>query len=433
MKMRAGFEDYQNKGITVCANLQCKNILFTNKDKEEAVSHYYGSTDNDNVLKSNSGSPCGLVVTCTTCNKKTLLCLHCDYATSSNWNKKNYYLNRHIPEVHNNFIDENLFDDQGRGGTDHDYEVNMSSEILNMSIDDDDEEVGIVTDDDKSVEIPSFDYADFYTNEDYDSDDDSVVQDSEQQPAVINAAPPGFRNTNELLGKFEQVFGDRESALFFCQNHQTPQESDNHIRNKQIPGGIRGLVYRSLTQPFFSHRMSDSVTSGFYFDALLKLNNDASADDKEATLRLIRGQLKMTLPLIKEEEEVPKMPLYMKDARKVILSGKFSMRENIPVEGLVEVDNMHACSSIERVIDLMMAYGTRPDFIQNEFGVRDRSGINGTAAADGICNELRDNAASLGINPGEVAIGWITVWSGEFIILFIFLSEGVIKESYFLS
>lgn len=415
MRMR-GFEDYQ-QGKVVCANHPCQNILLTNR--EEAVSHY-GSTDNinDNVLKSDSGSPCGLVVACSTCRKKTLLCLHCEYATSHNRSKKYYFLTRHIPDVHNNFNGENLFDDQGRGGTDHDDEFNnMSSDILNMSIDDDDEgEVGTVTDDDLSVEIPSIDYANFYTNDDYDSDDDG-----EQQPAVINAAPPGFRNTHELLRTFEQVFGDRQTALFFYQNHQTPQESDNHSRNKQIPGGIRGLVYRSLTQPIFSHTMSDPATSGFYFDALLKLNRDASADDKEATLRLIRGQLLMTLPVIKEEGQVPKMPLYMEEARKIILSGQYSMLENIPVEGLVEVDNMHACSSIERVIDVMMGFGIRPDFIQNEFGVRDRAGINGTAAADGICNELRDIAASRGIDPSEVAIGWITVWSGEFHYLFIFI------------
>jgi hypothetical protein len=319
--------------------------------------------------------------------------------------------------LHSNLLDENLLDQNIDG-------VDISTSMLNMSIDDDDaggelfdnnavwggnlfdDDVGegeVTDDEDRSVVVPhSFDAADLDSEDDDDESDDGV---DEEQP-VINAFPC-FHYNDELFQKFEGSFGDPLSSLFFYQNHLT--ESDSC----KIPGGIRGIVHRSLAQDLGSTDMSDPIEAGFYFDALLKMKGDASEDDKEATIRLIRGQLQLTLPLMRGDAELPKMPLCMEDARKCILSGQYSMLENIPVEGLVNVDNMHACSSIEKVIDVMMGMGIRPSFIQSEFGVRDSTGINGTVAANDICNELRDNAASLGINPNNVAIGWITVWSGK--------------------
>jgi hypothetical protein len=68
-----------------------------------------------------------------------------------------------------------------------------------------------------------------------------------------------------------------------------------------------------------------------------------------------------------------------------------------------------------QTLTILFRQGIRPDFAQNEYGVRNRSGINGTPAADFLVNDLRAYAISHNVDPDAVAIGWISIWSDSFL------------------
>lgn len=141
--------------------------------------------------------------------------------------------------------------------------------------------------------------------------------------------------------------------------------------------------------------------------------NDSTEEDKELQIYLIRGIFDTTLPKLRVGEVLPTLPINVEDANRMILRNRFSMRRQHPIEGLVRMDELHAYSSIERTIDIMMGKGIRPSFIQDEFGNRNSNGLNGTAAADDILKYLKEEAERSGRDPNKVAIGWITLWSGK--------------------
>lgn len=361
------------------------------------------------TISVNSDSDSATVVAvkfhCLDCAQCILFCAHCNhYASKCNTRNIRYFLGSsgHLHKQHSHLFrvdEENTemvdFDHMSFGG-DSDCVDNQN---------DNDSEDGMASCD-KSVAFTVAEEEEEEEEEEEWCDDLNDYDDDEEDTTTISLV-----NNNGGFQMFKELFCDEPTSLFFFHQHQTFNDKP------PVPGGLMGIVYRCICQqPSFGR--CDPATTKTFFNLLLLLDKETEIE-KEIQMDLICGILTMLQPKLQAGEEIPTFPITVEDANSMILRKPFAMRRQLPLEGLVKVDKLHAVTSIDRTIDIMMGLGVRPHFTQDEFGKRDETGINGTVAADEIVQELRELARQNGIDPDTVAIGWITIWSDSFLASFL--------------
>ena len=379
---------------------------------------------NDTIVHE-SGIDVGFTALCQECSRKFILCCLCaTYVTKYDY--RHYFLTNHMGNVHpevcspvENYIgasDETMGDDHNSMGScvienihdvsDEGVELAGNNDC-NMDVTGDEEEClsdrseencvapCVVSEDEDAEE------QDEESSDEEDQDDTWQIDQSLSHACLI---------ANELFAKMNSIFeGNFPLSAYFYHQYQTFDDNCN------VAGGIRGIVHRSLTQKRHSLQCENEDTSKLYFTLLLKLHGETKADI-ELTLTLINEMRHSFLPYLKQQTLLPRIPTNTEEANQMILTSCHSMLRNLPVAGILDGagdDDFHALSSLQKTIDIMMGLGTRPSFIQNEFGEIDGKGLNGTQAANDILQELREVARRGGHDPDKVAIGWITLWSGK--------------------
>lgn len=358
-------------------------------------------------VKTDAAVLVGITFNCLQCGKGMIHCCHCEYVARTNRFSKRYLLNGHLTISHSDLFQQVTEEEV----------VDFSQMALEESGDDGGDDGGDddISDDGMASCDRSVDYIIPCDANIIDVDSEDEEEDEEGKEAGQWVADDNPNNKDDdVFSTFQRIFGDYSTSIYFYHQYQTANDSSN------VPGGVQGLVFRCLAQQQYSLKRCDSQTSKLFFTLLLMMHG-SSEPDKELIIDFIEEIFREVTPKLRPMTTMPPLPLTMEEANKLILTKRFSMLRNIPIEGLVKADDIHACSSIDRTIDIMMGLGVRPSFIQNEFGERDTCGINGSNAAQDILQEIRDIANSRRLNPDKVAIGWITLWSGESFLHYFFL------------
>ena len=393
---------------------------------------------NDTIVHA-SGSPVGMTALCqhAMCSKKIILCCLCDnYVTK--YSNRHYFLNGHIgnihPEVRNNNIDvpdETMGDDHIMGGIIENRNIDAPEiggddhmmggvienihDVSGFESADNGSDIDVASDEEECLSDRSEEncIAPIVSEDEDDEDEESSDdEDEEDQDDTLQRDQPcpSRNHPNEPFATMDRVFeGNFSLSVYFYHQHQTFGDICN------VPGGIRGVVYRSLKRKPHSLQCENEDRSKLYFTLLLKLHGETKVDN-ELTLTLINELRESFFPYLNQRTLLPRLPTTMEDVNKMILTSSHSMLRNIPVAGILDRagdDDFHALSSIERTIDIMMGQGIRPNFIQSEHGEINVEGLNGTQAANDILQDLRGVAEGMGHNPDNVAIGWISLWSGK--------------------
>lgn len=367
----------------------------------------------DIIKKPNSENVVGYKIICPQCDEAIIHCSRkqCDYAGCFNKFTRTFLIKaHHHPLLHQD--DDGYMEDASREGSN---ENESDTNFTNFDIDAAD--FSNIDDDNCSV---SSDCSVQYIppcvteNDDLGSDDeveDGMVMEEEDDDADMTPYQSLAYSTYDQLSTFHQIFEDRATSTYFYHQHQTFNDGCN------VPGGIRALVYLCLHKDYSLNRCEDKISRTLF--SLLLTMHGSTNDDNELILDVIKGIFVEVAPLLKPGTVMPPLPLTMENVNSMILTRRFSMLRNLPIQRLEKADNVHAIASIEKTIDIMMGSGVRPSFIQDEFGVRDTRGINGSLAATTLLQELRTTAANSGLSPDNVAIGWITLWSGKSFFTFI--------------
>ena len=265
-------------------------------------------------------------------------CLYCPFTSGKADKNTRSNLRRHSQDclghiTHPQEADEDEFQDTSIDFGDFESAVNMSIDVDTNNVVDD----GSTDDDTSSLSFDQFQR--IFDDDDDDTDEEEYSDDDNSETFCTKFDQHG------IFEIFQKIYGDDlSSALYFYLNHQTKDDGNN------VPGGVRGLVRRSRKQVKFSLEMSEAELAGFYFDLMLKLQKETD-EEKEVSLRLIIGQLRLTHS---PGANIPELPTSIEDINTYILAKRCSMLRNFPTEGLIDVDEIHACSSIEKLIDIMM-------------------------------------------------------------------------------
>lgn len=384
---------------------------------------------NDTIVHAASpGFPVGMTALCRheRCSKKIILCNLCDdYVTK--YSNRHYFLNGHIRNIHpellcsrgNNNIEvpDETMGDYGGDDMMGDGDDMMGGVIENIHDVSNGSDIDVASDEEECLSDRSEEncIAPIVSEDEDDEDEESSDdEDEEDQDDTLQRDQPcpswNHPNDNEPFATMDRIFeGNFSLSVYFYHQHQTFGDIC------KVPGGIRGVVYRSLKRQPHSLQCENEDRSKLYFTLLLKLHGETKVDN-ELTLTLINELRESFFPYLNQRTLLPRLPTTMEDVNRVILTSSHSMLRNIPVAGILDRagdDDFHALSSIERTIDIMMGQGIRPNFIQSEHGEINFEGLNGTQAANDILQDLRGVAEGMGHNPNNVAIGWISLWSGK--------------------
>eukprot|EP00986_Skeletonema_menzelii_P019205 scaffold27132_cov183-Skeletonema_menzelii.AAC.3 len=390
---------FQLETTIICPFKECKVTLHS-KSSPTVV---------DVVKMKNTGYVAGYIFRCPHCDEEIIHCKQCDYVACMSKYTKYKLINQHYPSRHcqDDDVMVDTSDEEGNNENERDTNFNIDNESPDLSeIDSAD-----FCDDDSvssncSVQfIPPLCY-----HEDMGLDDeveDGMVTDEGDDASDLEIYQCLTWSTYDTIRTFYQIFEDRATSTYFYHQYQTANDGGS------VPGGIRGLVYLCLHRDYSLNRCEDSISKLFF--SLLLLMHGKTNNEIELILDVINGIYVEVVRLLKPGSIMPPLPLSTDEANAQILTQRFSMLRNLPIEKLEKVGVHHAFASIERTIDIMMGLGVRPSFIQDEFGVRDSRGINGSLAASNLLQELRTIAANSSQNPDKVAIGWITLWSDSFL------------------
>ena len=183
-------------------------------------------------------------------------------------------------------------------------------------------------------------------------------------------------------------------------------------------GGLRCLVFRSL----YTSRPGRCAASILLTTVMLNMLNlliGMSSSDKDKLAMLISGIVMLITTSIGDlagSIDIPPIPVRALDLRKVVVGSDDALMEGLPCEEVHVVDDYHVAVTLDSVIDLMMAQGVPLSFMVDENGVRDGSGINGSAAATALFTKLYSIVEEAGRHdPARTAYGYLIFWSDSFL------------------
>ncbi len=330
----------------------------------------------------------GIMARCPHCNQRILACLLCDLMTG-NENSKDTIKNfrRHIKthynkRAHSSISAASLVDDsQSSSG-------NCRNETFG----------------DCNLEpIAAVDVEDLQAAAVDVEDDDMHAGGSTTNKMSVDDEEDNQNPMKEWrLDNFKESIGDIHAARYFFDNHRASC------------GGIRGMVYRCINRTDWSV-LADWETTLLYFD-LLSLTFDMPDPSREKQMRLIKMIFESHQRRLRHGEVVLTFPVSLKHLDRQVLRNQFALSNQLPIEQIKAVDDHHAFVSIGDTIDMMMAHGELPlGWLQDDKGNRSSDGVNGYPAASDLLHYTRQKIREQGLDPNNVAIGWVSPWSDGFV------------------
>ncbi len=342
-----------------CPNSTCKQII--TKDTDLVCVE---------ILK-HDGIDDGIMTRCPHCNQRIIACFHCDFVSMGRIHKRiKYNLKRHNERVHSSIS----------AASDADSQSSSRNEIFEDNQEDSNlEPIAAVDVEDDDL---------------HGSTNNEMSVDEDNQEPMKEVRLDHFKST-----------GDIHAARYFFDNHRA-----SGIRF----GGIKAMVYRCINQTDYMS-FADEETTKLYFD-LLSLTFDMPDSLREKQMRLIKTIFESHQRRLHPGEVVLTFPVSRRNLNQQILCNKWSMSNQLPTEQIQVVDGHHAFVSIGDTIDMMMAHGELPlGWLQDENGNPSFDGVNGCPAARALLDNMRQKIRKQGLDPNNVAIGWVSPWSDGFV------------------
>ncbi|KAL9191048.1 hypothetical protein ACHAXT_000754 [Thalassiosira profunda] len=108
-----------------------------------------------------------------------------------------------------------------------------------------------------------------------------------------------------------------------------------------------------------------------------------------------------------------RIPSDTKTANAMLLEGRHSMFDNLPVEN-VHIIGDHAVVSLDGLLDHIVAQGIPIRYVQDEHGKPNTDTINGCEAAQEVYADMLEELRAQSIDPRTTAIGLVLLWSDGF-------------------
>lgn len=193
-------------------------------------------------------------------------------------------------------------------------------------------------------------------------------------------------NPNVLYGldEFGEVFNSMALPLENAAHTYTANQIYMHCRHivkyksqgTDDTGGFRHLTEKATLQ-----RQTIGMASHKQTELLFSLNSvllNSSRKESKEVMRLVRTLLNN---YVNETVDTSNTPKTYRDARRMVIDGKFSTMANFPAPKVFEI-NDHACVSIKETILILAGHGEEFDLVYDaELETRSRCGLNGSSSA----------------------------------------------------
>ena len=175
-------------------------------------------------------------------------------------------------------------------------------------------------------------------------------------------------------------------------------------------GGKRGIVFRCFTRLMCVSDISSEEEARLVFQ-IAKLLFNCTRKYSDLTMNVISSIISMYQ--CAQSKLSIRIPTNVREAHSMILSGRFSLFDNIPNVDAIRIGN-HACISLNMLLDHVLGHGIELAWLQDSTGHQNTDGINGTRKAQELLQKLRTSSVTLD-TPTVVAIGHIILWSDGFL------------------
>lgn len=346
---------------------------------------------------------------CFHCESRLIQCSQCDYAFELEVPKKNgksckTYYRRHYINIHEPLSSG---------------DINRTCKRQATINDDSQEPVFEETD-----ELDDWETIDNYRIESDSTDglDDQKTLDDYKVDYREDKANP---NVLYGLDEFGEVFNSMALPLENAAHTYTANQIYMHCRHivkyksqgTDDTGGFRHLTEKATLQ-----RQTIGMASHKQTELLFSLNSvllNSSRKESKEVMRLVRTLLNN---YVNETVDTSNTPKTYRDARRMVIDGKFSTMANFPAPKVFEI-NDHACVSIKETILILAGHGEEFDLVYDaELETRSRCGLNGSSSAGRACVEVREVLRTIGVKDADArsySIGLFYMWSDSFLNSFI--------------
>ena len=215
-----------------------------------------------------------------------------------------------------------------------------------------------------------------------------------------------------------------QKSMFF---HQKQHGKEKNRGDETL--GWRGLVYRAMDGDgslYDVNKCVDPDVGSEMFKFLNMLINCPSTTQQE---QIIEWHMTWVNKYVKELK--PEMPVHpsrsINEVNRKLLTGTHSVFQNLPAQRVFDVAQ-HACVSLIETIFVMLGHGADFNFARKPCPnggndpVRNSEGLNGTAAAEKMVNDVvaaLEQAEWTNEQIKSTYIGWIIPWSDAFLNSFV--------------